>query len=218
VSGFKTLLFDNDGVLVDTEDLYYEVTRDVLAEAGIELSRELHVDVSLKQGRGLFDLAVERGFPEKEVEAMRDRRNGIYLSLLEERSESLVIPGVKEALEALKPGRTMAIVTSCRPDHFKAIHSRSGLLELFDFVIGQCDYENHKPHPEPYLAALKRAGSKAGDALVVEDAERGVESAAAAGIRCVAIPRGIAACGDFSKAWKLFKSLEELRFFMESAS
>ena len=155
--GFKTLLFDNDGVLVDTEDIYYEVTRDVLAEAGIELSRKLHVEISLRQGRGLFDLAIERGFHEAEVEAMRERRNLLYMSLLEERSEGLVIPGVKEALAALRPGRTLGIVTSCRPDHFKAIHSRSGLLPFFDFVVGQGDYENHKPHPEPYLAALRRA-------------------------------------------------------------
>ncbi len=213
---FKTLLFDNDGVLVDTEDLYYEVTRDVLAEAGIELGRELHVEVSLRQGRGLFELAFERGFGKGEVDAMRDRRNAIYLKLLSERSEGLVIEGVKEALAALKPGRTLGIVTSCRPDHFKAIHSRSGLLPFFDFVIGQGDYESHKPHPEPYLAALKRAGSAPEDALAVEDAERGVMAAVAAGIRCAAIPRGIAAEGDFSKAWRSFKSIAELRFFLES--
>ncbi len=211
----KAIFFDNDGVLVDTEELYYQATAKAMKSLGFELARSEHELVNMTQGRSTFDIAIARGASPEAVEEARLKRNGDYLEILSS-APALSIPGVEEALDALRPGRLFAIVTSCRPDHFKAIHERSGLLKRFDFIIGQGDYDNHKPHPEPYLKALERSGVKAEEALVVEDAARGVEAAFAAGLRCVAIPRGISSSGDFSKAWKSFKSLGEFANFMES--
>ena len=205
----KAIFFDNDGVLVDTEELYFQVTRKAMLSLGVDVDRAAHESVNMSQGRSTFDLALERGVSSEAIEEARLRRNEDYMEVIRS-SGGLVIPGVEEALAALRPGRIFGIVTSCRPDHFKAIHERSGLLSRFDFIIGQGDYANHKPHPEPYLNALERAGVKPEEALVVEDA------AFAAGLRCVAIPRGISGSGDFSKAWRRFDSLGEFAQFMES--
>lgn len=211
----KAIFFDNDGVLVDTEELYFQATRKAMASLGIEVDHATHERINMSQGRSTFDLALERGVSHEAIEKARLERNKAYLDILRLAGD-LVIPGVREALEELRPGRVFAIVTSCRPDHFKAIHEHSGLLPLFDFIIGQGDYESHKPHPEPYLKALARSGVKPEEALVVEDAARGVEAACAAGLRCAAIPRGISGSGDFSKAWRCFASLGDFAHFIKS--
>ena len=211
----KAIFFDNDGVLVDTEELYFQVTRKAMQSLGVDVDRAAHEFINMSQGRSTFDLALERGVSPEAIEKARQKRNEDYQEILKS-ATNLVIPGVEEALKELKEGRILAIVTSCRPDHFKTIHAQSGLLKYFDFIIGQGDYEKHKPHPEPYLKALERSGVSTDEALVVEDAARGVEAAVAAGLRCVAIPRGISSSGDFSNAWKSFKSLSEFAHFIKS--
>jgi HAD superfamily hydrolase (TIGR01509 family) len=216
MSKLKAIFFDNDGVLVDTEGLYFEVTRQALASLGVELSTEEHERINMSEGRSVFDLAEERGIPAGAVAAARSERDAAYARILRA-AGSLVIPGVPEALDALKAqGLILAIVTSCRPEHFKEIHRSSGLLDKFDFIIGQGDYERHKPDPEPYLKALERAGVSPEEAVVVEDAARGVKAAVAAGIRCVAIPRGISAKGEFSQAWRRFEELSEFASLAKS--
>jgi len=78
----KALLWDNDGVLVDTEELYFRATRDVLSEVGIDLSRDLFIKISLKQGRSAFDFAAEQGISQEAINRLRDDRNKRYSELL----------------------------------------------------------------------------------------------------------------------------------------
>ena len=74
----KAILWDNDGVLVDTEQLYYEATRDVMASTGIALSEEQYKDLFLLQGRGAWHLAAEKGISPEEIERLREERNDVY--------------------------------------------------------------------------------------------------------------------------------------------
>ena len=68
----------------------------------------------------------------------------------------------------------MAIVTSSRRVHFDAMHTRTGLIPYFDFVLAREDYALSKPDPEPYLAAMKKSGCGPEECLVVEDSPRGL--------------------------------------------
>lgn len=213
----KAIFFDNDGVLVDTEELFFEATGRTLGRLGVALSRETHNRISLGRGGTFQDIALAAGAPEDaDFAGMRLERNRIYSEMLEEAAakDSLVIPGVREAISSLRRRFILGIVTSCMSAHFEIIHRRSGLLEHFSFVVGEGDYGSYKPHPEPYLTALSKARVPPEKALCVEDSERGVQSATAAGMPCAAIPRGISAQGDFSKAWRIFASIREFETFM----
>lgn len=202
------IFWDNDGVLVDTEPLYFRATRELLAEAGVELTHEHFADLSLRQGRSCFDLAAERGLAADELDALRQRRNARYTELL--RAGVAPIPGVVETLRALHGSRPMAIVTSSNPDHFEAAHASTGLREFFEFVLTNADYERHKPHPEPYLRAAARLGIEPSRCLVVEDTERGLRSARAAGMRCVVVPGELSRSGDFAAAEAVLESIAAL--------
>lgn len=193
---FSALFWDNDGVLMETEHLYYLANAEALARIGVELPLETFRRVSLQQGGSVLGGA---GGNEDEVRAWRDAR---YLELLT--TEAAVIPGVEETLSILHGRLPMAIVTSCRREHFSRMHQRSGLLGYFDFVLTREDYGNSKPDPEPYLTACRRAGLKPGECLAVEDSVRGVTAAARAGLAVAAIPGAMNLGGDFSAArWQL---------------
>lgn len=204
----RALFWDNDGVLVDTERLYFLATRRVLATVGISLSQEQYVDLFLVQGKGAWHLAEERGFSPVAIQQMRDRRNQLYGTLLGQ--QPLVLPGVEDVLRALHETYVMGVVTSSRPDHFALIHQRTGLLRYFHFVLAAGDYAHSKPHPEPYRRAVERSGVPPEECMAIEDSQRGLTAATQAGIRCLVVPSALTRDGAFLGAHKVLTSLAEL--------
>lgn len=205
---YRAILWDNDGVLVDTERWYFQATREVMAEVGIELTPALYFEHFLASSGGTWHLAAARGLSEAEIDALRAKRNRKYLHHLD--TEALPIPGVQETLEALRPHFRMAIVTSSRRDHFEAIHRRTGFLPFFDFALTHDDYTNSKPDPEPYRRAIERMGLPASECLAIEDAPRGLAAARAAGLDCWVIPTELSRAADFSRATRVLGSVHEV--------
>jgi len=203
----KAIFFDNDGVLVDTEHLYFAATRDTLAGLGVEVSEALFIDFSLRQGRSIFDLVRDRMEPD-EFEALRRVRNARYADLL--RAGVAPLDGIPEVLAALHGRAPLAVVTSSNHDHFELIHAGTGLMRFFDFAVTNRDYERSKPHPDPYLAALARAGCSADEAIAIEDSERGLAAARAAGLRCIVVPQGLTHGGSFAGAHRVLTSRADI--------
>jgi len=211
----KAVFWDNDGVLVDTEHLYFEATRATLAEIGVTLTQAAFVDLSLCQGRSVFDIARDR-FDDIAIEQMRERRNRRYAERL--RAGVAPLPGVESVLAALHGRVTLAVVTSSNLDHFELMHGASGLLRWFDFTLTNCDYARSKPHPDPYDAALARAGCRADEAVAIEDSERGLAAARAAGLRCIVVPRGFTRGGEFRGAYRVLEDVGEVGAVLKGMS
>ena len=192
----EAIFWDNDGVLMETEHLYYQANAEALARTGVELTLDTFRELSLRRGESVLQLAATTG-PE-----LREWRDARYHELLGTGAQA--IPGVAETLELLYGRLPMAIVTSCRRDHFLQMHRASGLLGYFDFVLTREDYVNSKPDPEPYLAAVARTGLDPAVCLAVEDSERGVTAALRAGLTVAAVPGAMNSGGDFTAArWRL---------------
>jgi len=209
------LFWDNDGVLVDTEHLYFQASAEVLAEADIQITREQFIDISLKRGESVFDLARHRHNREH-IDGMRKQRNRRYAELLRQGVQPMA--GVTETLQQLHGRVGMAIVTSSHRDHFEIIHRHTGLLGFFDFVLTREDYTHSKPHPEPYLTALARSARSARHCLVIEDSERGLNAAVAAGLACVVIPGELNRQSDLSSANRILTHISEIPDLVFAAS
>ena len=203
----RYLLWDHDGVLVDTERLYFEATRETLAALGAELDQATYLDF-MAEGRSCWDLARSRDIPEARIAFHRAHRDSLYQELL--RSRPIEIPGVREVLAELGASHRMAIVTSARRADFDLIHESSGLLRFFDFSLTIEDYARSKPHPDPYLAALERFGADPREALALEDSVRGLKSACRAGLQCVVVRSPFTASQDFAMAWRVVDSIREV--------
>lgn len=204
----KAVFFDNDGVLVDTEAVYFRCTRDVLAAAGLALTDELFIELFLRQGRGAWYLLEERGWTAGGIADLRAERNRRYAEALSR--ETILIDGVDAAVERLHGRVLLGIVTSSRRDHFEIIHRRTHLLPFVDFTLTIEDYARAKPHPDPYVAAIARSGYRPDECLVIEDSERGLQAARAAGVPSIVIPRGLTRHGDFTGAYAVRNALDEV--------
>ena len=98
-------------------------------------------------------------------------------------------------------------MTSSEPGPFARTHARTGLLPHFELVLTRVDYTNAKPDPEPYLCAVSRLGLSPARCLVIEDSERGLRAAKAAGLSCWVVPSGLTASGNFAAADAVFPDL-----------
>ena len=202
----RAILWDNDGVLVDTEGLYFQAGHEVLATQGVELTHRDFAEQSLNEGLSVFDFLPDQDA--ELIERLRLKRNARYSALLAEGVQ--VVDGVVETLETFYGRVQMGIVTGSRRDHFDIVHAKTNLLPFFDFVLAREDYEEAKPHPDAYLTAMRLHELQPDDCVVVEDSERGCVAAAAAGLRVLAVPNELSKYGDFSSAYKILNSVRDV--------
>jgi HAD superfamily hydrolase (TIGR01509 family) len=203
-----TILWDNDGVLVDTEGLYFRATKMVLETVGIHLTRDQFIDITLRQGESTLRLAAERGIGAEEIACLRDKRDGLYVESL--RTEPCLVEGAEDVLRSLHGQVRMGVVSGTRRDHFEIAHAKTGLTKYLDFVITREDSQRLKPHPDLYLTAIKQHRLQPQECVVVEDSERGLAAAVAAGLECLIVRSEWSKDSDFRGASKVLQSIKDV--------
>ncbi|GAB2842173.1 HAD family phosphatase [Pseudoduganella ginsengisoli] len=203
------VLWDNDGVLVDTERLFYQANRELFLRFGVDLSERQFFDWYLADNCGAWHLLTTLQLTNKQMDDLRGERNVRYAQLLAGANVQPVA-GVEPVLAAWSSRLPMAVVTSCNGDHFQQIHAKLGLLKHFRFALTSEHYVNSKPSPEPYCLGLERLGVAASDCVVVEDSPRGLQAALGAGLRCIVLRHPLTRHYDFPGAWRVVDHMGEL--------
>jgi len=208
----KYILFDHDGVLVDTEFWFFKAGQRALADIGFTLDRDQYLR-DMTHGNATWVRAIAAGVDEQTISSLRKVRNAYYQEYL--RTEDIEIDGVLETLDVLAGAYRMGIITTSKPDDFALIHKRRSILDYMDFYLARDDYERAKPHPEPYLRGLERFGATAAETVVIEDSARGLESALAAGIDCIVVANEFTASHDLSQATARVATFRDLSTAIE---
>ena len=203
----KYILFDNDGVLVETEIWYFRANVKILKELGITLHEDVYLNL-MAQGKTSWEIARANNIDEETIVQSRFKRDEYYQHYL--KTEDLEIKGVEEVLQELKQKYKMAIITTSRRVDFNLIHDNKEIKNYMDFVLCVEDYARAKPYPDPYLAGLKKFNAKKDETIVVEDSQRGLKSAVAAKIDCVIVKNDFVKSHDFTQAKHKIDSLENL--------
>ena len=204
----KYILFDNDGVLVETEKWYFEANKKALKLLGLNLEMEFYQNIMVKGGSA-FELALLHNIEHNIIEKHRNIRDSFYQEFIT--TKDISIQNVKDTLKELSKRYKMAIVTTSRRVDFELIHKNSGITNFMDFVLCVEDYKRAKPHPDPYLKGLEKFNSKDFEAIVVEDSQRGLESSKRANIDCIVVKNEFTQKQDFSKADYFINNIEELK-------
>jgi len=181
------VIFDIDGLLFDTERVYFDAMVAAAGEDGAELPLDLYLSmVGLPAPDNQARLAAHYG-PAFDVARFWDASRRHYRTLLATRL--CLKAGVVELLDRLDARRLpRAICTSSGPDNVRHHLAATGLAGRFDTVVARGDALRGKPHPEPYRLAAARLGVPADACLALEDSHNGVRSAAAAGCTTVMVP------------------------------
>jgi HAD superfamily hydrolase (TIGR01509 family) len=196
---FAAVIFDMDGVLVDSEPIHVEAARVVLAPYGIEFG-----DVDNGRFLGCTDpemfgiLAAEHGLALDPLELTR-RRGDLVIRMLRERC--VPMDGAREVLARLvEAGLRLALASSSAPDVIAATLEALGVAPRFEVVVSGLDVARSKPAPDIFVEAARRLGVAPARCLVVEDSRNGLLAAKAAGMACASIPCPASSHQDFSEA------------------
>ena len=203
------VLWDNDGVLVNTEQLFYESNRDLLLPYGIDLTPKQFFDWFLDNNYGAWHVLLGQGHEIELVERLRAERTVLFAERLRQ-ARRLAMPGIGQVLAALRPHVAMGVVTSAYEQHFRISHAATGLLQHFDFVLTREMYGESKPAPDGYQLGLQRLGLVAADCVAVEDSPRGLRAANAAGLECIILRNAMNRDYAFDEAFCVVESMAEL--------
>ena len=205
----KALIFDFDGVIVDTETQWYEIYRDWLKE---EYDYDLDIRDYLvcvgSNSQRLFAFLWEAIGPEVDGEAFERSATEEFI-----RRSSVLPPmeGVTELIkEAKRRGMKLAIATSATRKKPEAHLKRLGLLEYFDAFSTAELCKNIKPAPDIVLKAAELLGVTPAECLAVEDSGNGLTSANRAGMRCLLVPNQITRHCEFEPCYKRVESLADV--------
>lgn len=202
----KYILFDNDGVLVETEIWYYEASKKALKEFfNVNIQFDEYMQI-MTNGLGVWQAAPNA--TQEQINIARDQRNIYYQQYL--KNEDITIPHVHDILNELSKKYQMGIVTTSRRVDFEIIHNNRGIVNFMDFVLCEGEYPRAKPYPDPYLKGLDIFNAKKHEAIVIEDSQRGLISANKAGIDCIIVHNEFTKTQDFSKATHKVDTLKEL--------
>lgn len=209
---FKALIFDFDGLIVDTESTGYQTWKHLFAQHGQELPADLYAQVVGTD----FDNAPYH--PQRDLEQRLGRTlNWEHLEAQRRAHESELrrqlstLPGVRERLaQAHELGWKTAIASSSPRWWIDSWMTQLDLASHFNHFSTVDDTGKVKPDPSLYLHALEALGVGADEALVLEDSVNGLRAAHAAGIRCIVAPGPMTRHMDFSLAWRRVESLIEV--------
>ena len=203
----RAVIFDLDGVLIDSEALQYQAYSQVLERFGVRVTRDEYATHWIAAGRGP-EYAVRQFRLPLAPDELRALKHPVYHQLLQEHIR--LMPGATAALRRLQPRFALAVATNSNRDDVGFVLDHLDLRRYFAAVVVRDDYARAKPEPDAFLVAASRLGIAAAACVVVEDSYRGVVAAHRAGAVVVAIPNRFTRGGDFSLAELVLPNLDAL--------
>lgn len=184
----KTVIFDLDGTLIDTEKYFKVFWREAAEAFGFDMSEEQALQLR-SLGRPFAPALLREWFGENfDYGAVRDKRRQLMKEYLNTKGIELK-PGAEKALAWLKQnGYRVALATATPVDRATEHLKETGIYEHFDTIVSAAQVEKGKPAPDVYLFACKQLGEQPEDCIAVEDSPNGVNSAYEAGLRVVMVP------------------------------
>jgi HAD superfamily hydrolase (TIGR01509 family) len=201
------VIFDLDGLLSDTEKLHLAAYKEVFSELGFELSDEEYAEHWIRDGKGT-NAFIEKKNLTADSDFIRREKAIVYRKLVSTSAEPM--PGAHELLCSLQGKKIMALATSSHPKDANAVIKALGFEDFFSYVASKNSIERVKPYPDIFLHVAQEINMPPENCLVIEDAEKGILAADAAGMKSIAVPNKYTIDNDFSKATLLVNSLEEV--------
>lgn len=207
----RSVVFDLDGLLVDTEPIFQEAARRLLERRGLALIphvMQAMMGMPARQAVPFFRQHHQLNEPDEliAIEAYQ-----LFFTILGQEPAPL-LPGALELLDRLeRRGLPKAIATSSSSTYLQRVLEPHRLLPRFDFVLTCDDVQHGKPHPEVYAKSAARFGHSSDQMLVLEDSPNGLRAAKGAGARCIVVPHALVPVEELAAADAIVASLAEPR-------
>ncbi len=204
----KAILFDFDGILVDSNPFHFEAHRRALEKYGVKITKADYIE----NGNGMDKEPFYENMQEKygvafDLAKARRAKREIYGELLD---GVQLVEGVGGILEGLYGKFRMAIASTTHRDYILRILKNTGIEKYFDAISSSKELDRGKPFPDVYLDAMDKLGVLPEECVAVEDSHNGIAAAKNASVKCIAIPNEFTDRQDLSQADLRLENISQL--------
>jgi len=204
----KAVIFDMDGTMVNTEDLWKDVNSELAKSYGKTFDMSTRAKMMGRKEEDAIRIFKDHHKLSASIDELFESRNKLLFNKIH---KVTINPGLIELINLIDgSGLKKAIATSTYKDFAMAVLNSTDLAEKFSVIITGDMIQNGKPRPDIFLEAASELETKPENCLVIEDSENGVEAGHNAGMKVIAVPHEYSKAQDFSKADKIVGSLKDI--------
>lgn len=209
----KTVIFDMDGVIVDTEPVHHYAYNQHFKKLNIEVTPEMYASFTGNSTKNIFERLKEQFNLNEDVQTLVETKRNLFNDAFDSKQDLYLLDGVEDLIKDLhKNGMQLILASSSATVTIDRIFNRFELHKFFTHIVSGEDFPKSKPHPAIFLKAVELSNTAAKDCIVIEDSTNGIKAAKAAGIYCIGYDSYHSKMQDYSLADMVISDFKELNF------
>lgn len=207
----QTVIFDLDGVIIDSEPVHFQLEKQMFDELQIQVPSDEHNSYVGMSSENMWKKIVDNYKLSYQAKELVQKKHALYMDHLINARNLYPIPYVAELIKELYKNSFKLLIASSSPlEVIEAVIAKFALSNYFIAIVSGTQFTHSKPHPEIFLAAANLANSKPHECVVIEDSANGVTAAKAAGMKCIGFANPNSGNQNLNNADVIIKSFEKV--------
>lgn len=209
----STVIFDMDGVIVDTEPVHHYAYQQHFKQLGIDVTPEMYASFTGGSTKNIYAKIKTHFNIEEELETLVQCKRTLFNAAFDNKEDLFLLEGVEDLIKELhSKGMQLVLASSSANETINRIFKRFNLEPYFTHKVSGEDFPNSKPHPAIFLKAAELSQTSVENCIVIEDSTNGIKAAKAANIYCIGYDSVNSALQDYSLANEVITDFKELSF------
>jgi len=209
----QTVIFDMDGVIVDTEPVHNYAYYQHFKELGIEVSAEMFATFTGNSTKNVFQKIKEHFGVTEDIPTLVEKKRSLFNDAFDTKTDLFLLEGVEDLIKQLhQNGIQLILASSSSKVTINRVFNRFKLDTYFSHIVSGEDFPQSKPNPDIFLEAVRLSKSNKENCIVIEDSTNGIKAAHAAGVFCVGYRSVNSKKQDYSLANLVIDSFEEFDY------